>query len=79
MEMEGWRWSHMESHGEDGADARWKWWKGWVGGGEAILTPSPSPQWDLVCGYRQLRQMAQSVYMAGVLVGALVLGGLSDK
>nr|XP_009935523.1 PREDICTED: solute carrier family 22 member 6-A-like [Opisthocomus hoazin] len=36
-------------------------------------------EWDLVCGYRQLRQMAQSVYMAGVLVGALVLGGLSDK
>ncbi|NXR20699.1 S226A protein, partial [Cinclus mexicanus] len=36
-------------------------------------------QWDLVCGYRQLRQMAQSIYMAGVLVGALVLGGLSDR
>ncbi|XP_030921255.1 solute carrier family 22 member 6-A-like [Geospiza fortis] len=35
--------------------------------------------WDLVCGYRQLRQMAQSIYMAGVLVGALVLGGLSDR
>ncbi|XP_068521582.1 solute carrier family 22 member 6-A-like isoform X1 [Anas acuta] len=36
-------------------------------------------EWDLVCSYRQLRQMAQSIYMAGVLVGALVLGGLSDK
>ncbi|XP_050840380.1 solute carrier family 22 member 6-A-like [Serinus canaria] len=36
-------------------------------------------EWDLVCGYRQLRQMAQSIYMAGVLVGALVLGGLSDR
>uniref|UniRef100_A0A8B9C237 Solute carrier family 22 member 8 n=1 Tax=Anser brachyrhynchus TaxID=132585 RepID=A0A8B9C237_9AVES len=35
--------------------------------------------WDLVCSYRQLRQMAQSIYMAGVLVGALLLGGLSDK
>ncbi|NWZ98658.1 S226A protein, partial [Nesospiza acunhae] len=44
------------------------------------LTDVPlSPQWDLVCGYRQLRQMAQSIYMAGVLVGALVLGGLSDR
>ncbi|XP_074670056.1 solute carrier family 22 member 6-A-like isoform X1 [Strix aluco] len=36
-------------------------------------------EWDLVCSYRQLRQMAQSIYMAGVLVGALVLGGLSDR
>ncbi|XP_027527876.1 solute carrier family 22 member 6-A-like, partial [Neopelma chrysocephalum] len=36
-------------------------------------------EWDLVCGYRQLRQMAQSIYMAGVLLGALVLGGLSDR
>ncbi|XP_064359234.1 solute carrier family 22 member 6-A-like [Dromaius novaehollandiae] len=36
-------------------------------------------EWDLVCGYRQLRQMAQSIYMAGVLVGALVLGSLSDR
>lgn len=44
------------------------------------LTDVPlSRQWDLVCGYRQLRQMAQSIYMAGVLVGALVLGGLSDR
>ncbi|XP_067170859.1 solute carrier family 22 member 6-A-like [Apteryx mantelli] len=36
-------------------------------------------EWDLVCSYRQLRQMAQSIYMAGVLVGALVLGNLSDR
>ncbi|XP_074932745.1 solute carrier family 22 member 6-A-like isoform X3 [Phalacrocorax aristotelis] len=36
-------------------------------------------EWDLVCSYRQLRQMAQSIYMAGVLVGALILGGLSDR
>lgn len=36
-------------------------------------------EWDLVCGSRQLRQMAQSIYMAGVLVGALLMGGLSDK
>ncbi|XP_053908533.1 solute carrier family 22 member 6-A [Cuculus canorus] len=36
-------------------------------------------EWDLVCGRRQLRQMAQSLYMAGVLLGALVLGGLSDR
>lgn len=49
------------------------------GKGQTSLTPPLSLQWDLVCSYRQLRQMAQSIYMAGVLVGALVLGGLSDK
>uniref|UniRef100_U3J274 Major facilitator superfamily (MFS) profile domain-containing protein n=1 Tax=Anas platyrhynchos platyrhynchos TaxID=8840 RepID=U3J274_ANAPP len=55
--------------------------EGHFGGGkdQTNLTPPLSPQWDLVCSYRQLRQMAQSIYMAGVLVGALVLGGLSDK
>ncbi|KAG9475516.1 hypothetical protein GDO78_003752, partial [Eleutherodactylus coqui] len=36
-------------------------------------------QWDLVCGNKNRRQLAQSLYMAGVLVGAIILGGLSDK
>ncbi|XP_078061234.1 solute carrier family 22 member 6-A-like isoform X2 [Mustelus asterias] len=36
-------------------------------------------EWDLVCGSRSLRQMAQSVYMGGVLVGSIVLGWLSDR
>ncbi|NXQ73375.1 S226A protein, partial [Quiscalus mexicanus] len=51
-------------------------------GSDTVLSSPDVPlslQWDLVCGYRQLRQMAQSIYMAGVLVGALVLGGLSDR
>ncbi|XP_053304651.1 solute carrier family 22 member 6-B-like [Spea bombifrons] len=36
-------------------------------------------QWDLVCKHRRMRQVAQSIYMAGVLVGSIVFGSLSDK
>lgn len=70
MELVGWM---------DGLLARRKG-VGLVGGRAQLgLTSILSLQWDLVCSYRQLRQMAQSIYMAGVLVGALVLGGLSDR
>ncbi|XP_030638310.1 solute carrier family 22 member 6 [Chanos chanos] len=36
-------------------------------------------EWDLVCDLRSLKQMSQTVYMGGVLVGAIVFGGLSDR
>ncbi|XP_060711498.1 solute carrier family 22 member 6-like [Hemiscyllium ocellatum] len=36
-------------------------------------------EWDLVCDQRSLRWITQSIYMAGLLVGAMVLGRLSDK
>ncbi|XP_073461049.1 solute carrier family 22 member 6-B-like [Aquarana catesbeiana] len=36
-------------------------------------------KWDLVCSHRRMRQLAQSIYMSGVLVGSIVFGGLSDK
>ncbi|XP_007518657.1 solute carrier family 22 member 20 [Erinaceus europaeus] len=36
-------------------------------------------EWDLVCEARSLRDLAQSVYMAGVLLGAAVFGGLADR
>ncbi|XP_067831613.1 uncharacterized protein [Heptranchias perlo] len=36
-------------------------------------------EWDLVCNWKSLKRMAQSIYMAGLLTGAIVLGRLSDK
>lgn len=44
----------------------------------AGLSFSP-PQWDLVCEARTLRDLAQSIYMAGVLLGAFVFGSLGDR
>lgn len=35
--------------------------------------------WDLVCDLRSLKQMGQTIYMGGVLVGAIVFGSLADK
>ncbi|XP_004682753.1 PREDICTED: solute carrier family 22 member 8 [Condylura cristata] len=36
-------------------------------------------EWDLVCSSNKLKEMAQSIFMAGILVGGLVLGDLSDR
>ncbi|KAM3868807.1 solute carrier family 22 member 6 [Diretmus argenteus] len=35
--------------------------------------------WNLVCDLRSLKQMGQTIYMGGVLVGAAVFGSLSDR
>ncbi|KAB0404706.1 hypothetical protein E2I00_019055, partial [Balaenoptera physalus] len=36
-------------------------------------------EWDLVCSRRALRQLAQSLYMVGVLLGAMIFGHLADR
>ncbi|XP_067328516.1 solute carrier family 22 member 6-A-like [Anolis sagrei] len=51
---------------------------GWVYE-EEVFASTVVTEWDLVCDFRNLQQMAQSIYMAGVLAGAVVFGGLSDK
>ncbi|KAL1788074.1 solute carrier family 22 member 8 [Sigmodon hispidus] len=36
-------------------------------------------EWDLVCSSKKLKEMAQSIFMAGILVGGPVFGELSDR
>ena len=36
-------------------------------------------QWNLVCSWRPLKQMIQTIYMGGVLTGAIIYGSLSDR
>uniref|UniRef100_A0A4W4FTW5 Solute carrier family 22 member 6 n=1 Tax=Electrophorus electricus TaxID=8005 RepID=A0A4W4FTW5_ELEEL len=35
--------------------------------------------WDLVCSLRPMKQLCQTIYMGGVLTGAILFGGLSDR
>ncbi|XP_071974418.1 solute carrier family 22 member 6-A-like isoform X1 [Engystomops pustulosus] len=51
---------------------------GWIYDGSTFSSTIVT-EWDLVCNHRKMRQVAQSIYMAGVLTGALVLGSLSDR
>ncbi|XP_034632508.1 solute carrier family 22 member 6-A-like [Trachemys scripta elegans] len=46
---------------------------------KSLFTDTIITEWDLVCESRTLRQMAQSLYMAGVLVGSAVFGRLGDR
>ena len=36
-------------------------------------------QWDLVCNQRFLASATQSVFVAGLMVGVLLSGGLADR
>ncbi|XP_048360416.1 solute carrier family 22 member 6-B-like [Sphaerodactylus townsendi] len=36
-------------------------------------------EWDLVCNLQPLKNLAQSLFMAGVLLGAFIFGDLSDR
>ncbi|KAM4723066.1 solute carrier family 22 member 6-A-like [Rhinophrynus dorsalis] len=51
---------------------------GWVYD-KSVFSSTIVTEWDLVCDLHKMRQIAQSIYMAGVLVGAVLLGSLSDR
>uniref|UniRef100_A0A8D0G4T8 Major facilitator superfamily (MFS) profile domain-containing protein n=1 Tax=Sphenodon punctatus TaxID=8508 RepID=A0A8D0G4T8_SPHPU len=51
---------------------------GWIYN-RSLFTNTIVSEWDLVCDAWTLKQMAQSLYMAGVLVGGIVFGGLADR
>ena len=40
---------------------------------------SIATEWNLLCGQTYKNELAQSIYMAGTLVGAPLIGGLADK
>ncbi|XP_041876561.1 solute carrier family 22 member 6-like [Corvus kubaryi] len=46
---------------------------------DGIFTDTIVTEWDLVCESKKLRQVAQSIYMAGILLGSGLFGVLSDK
>ncbi|KAE8287834.1 Solute carrier family 22 member 6 Organic anion transporter 1 Renal organic anion transporter 1 [Larimichthys crocea] len=51
---------------------------GWTFDRSEFLASTVS-EWDLVCSLRPLKQMIQTIYMGGVLMGAIIYGGLSDR
>ncbi|XP_074528252.1 solute carrier family 22 member 6 [Halichoeres trimaculatus] len=51
---------------------------GWTFDDSEFLATTVS-EWELVCSMRSLKQMIQTIYMGGVLTGAIIYGGLSDR
>ncbi|NXG94190.1 S22A6 protein, partial [Stercorarius parasiticus] len=46
---------------------------------DGIFAHTIVTEWDLVCESKKLRQVAQSIYMAGILLGSSLFGVLSDN
>ncbi|XP_038620766.1 solute carrier family 22 member 6-B-like [Tachyglossus aculeatus] len=52
--------------------------EGWVFD-QSVFAATIATEWELVCGQRSLRGMAQSIYMTGTLLGSVGFGGLADR
>ncbi|XP_007910016.1 solute carrier family 22 member 6-A isoform X3 [Callorhinchus milii] len=63
---------------EDGSSTTRPCTNGWLYS-HGDVTSTIISEWDLVCDQRSLKQMSQSIYMSGVLVGAIVMGQMSDR
>jgi hypothetical protein len=44
-----------------------------------IFTNTIIMEWDLVCDRKGLRGLSQTIFMLGILVGNMVIGGMADK
>ncbi|XP_068187870.1 solute carrier family 22 member 6-like [Antennarius striatus] len=51
---------------------------GWTFDHSEFLSTTIS-EWELVCSRRPLKQMIQTIYMGGILAGAIIFGSLSDR
>ncbi|XP_053304509.1 solute carrier family 22 member 20-like [Spea bombifrons] len=52
--------------------------EGWVYD-KTVFTSTIVTEWNLVCNHQSWKLVARSIYMTGVLLGALVFGNLADK
>ncbi|XP_030074643.1 solute carrier family 22 member 20-like [Microcaecilia unicolor] len=52
--------------------------EGWIYD-TSLFSSTIITEWDLVCEQRRMKQMAQTIYMTGVLMGSIVFGGLADR
>ncbi|KAM8939228.1 solute carrier family 22 member 20-like [Pelodytes ibericus] len=46
---------------------------------QSVFSSTIVTEWNLVCNRSTWKQMSRSIYMTGVLLGALVFGNLADK